>query len=108
MGLYIKGAKMPKNCWVCPCYNKEYLICQVTESCCEYEKPDNCPLVELPSKHGRLVDCDKLVEKEEKKYLEQGKELPPTGVERLVLGLVHVAVMDVISEDNAPTVLKAE
>jgi hypothetical protein len=62
MGLYIKGAKMPKNCWVCPCYNKEYLICQVTESCCEYEKPNNCPLVELPPKHGRLIDADEMKE----------------------------------------------
>lgn len=54
MGLYIKGAKMPKSCWFCPCYNKEYLICQVTDTPCEcryddYEKPDNCPLVKIPS-----------------------------------------------------------
>ena len=63
MGLYIKGAKMPKNCWTCPCHNKEYLICQVTDSCCEYEKPNNCPLVELPSKHGRLIDADLAMEK---------------------------------------------
>lgn len=63
MGLYIKGAKMPKDCWTCPCYNKEYLVCQVTDTGCEYEKPDNCPLVKLPPKHGRLIDADLAMEK---------------------------------------------
>ena len=62
MGLYIKGAKMPKDCWTCPCYNKEYLVCQVTDTGCEYEKPDNCPLVKLPPKHGRLIDADEMKE----------------------------------------------
>lgn len=47
MGVYIKNIKMPKNCWFCPCYNKEFLICQVTDTGSEYEKPDNCPLVEI-------------------------------------------------------------
>lgn len=60
MGVYIKNIKMPKNCWFCPCYNKEFLICQVTDTGSEYEKPDNCPLVEIKVPHGNLGDLDEL------------------------------------------------
>jgi hypothetical protein len=108
MGLYIKGAKMPKNCWGCPCYNKEYLICQVTESCCEYEKPNNCPLVELPSKHGRLVDCDALVAKESAQYENVMKDEKRDWLDKILADLIHKTLEVTLTEKNAPTVLEAE
>jgi hypothetical protein len=34
----------------------------VLEDDCEETRPDWCPLVALPDKHGRLVDADALIE----------------------------------------------
>jgi hypothetical protein len=63
MGLYIKGVGMPEHCWDCPCHNGEYEFCQVTGKYYGDERQACCPLVELPSKHGRLVDADLAMEK---------------------------------------------
>lgn len=59
MGLYIKNCEMPKCCYECfvPCgllplgwgNADEFYI----------ERLENCPLVEIPNQHGRLIDGDK-------------------------------------------------
>lgn len=89
MSVLIKSMKMPENCDVCqfsdwsnlhqtasckvmdysPCfsdYSREY----------EYKRSELCPLIELPKKHGRLVDADKLWKKMSKYTDNEGAKMP--------------------------------
>lgn len=64
MSFIVKGVEFPKNCLQCPCYSTQFGDCQIIE---DYIKDrntrlDNCPLVEIPVCHGRLIDADVLVE----------------------------------------------
>ena len=75
MGVYIKGMRMPENCDVCLfsdwsnlhqtacCKLKEYEPC-FTDFSVEYktQRSTICPLVELPEKHGRLIDAEALID----------------------------------------------
>ena len=67
MGVYIKGMEMPKNC--CECEIRAY-DANAGEEYCPFSQMEclsiglqkNCPLVEVPEPHGRLIDADALVE----------------------------------------------
>lgn len=69
MGVLVKGMKMPENCAKCICADDNARFCTVVH---EYipmlGKPAFCPLVELPEKHGDLIDRQKLIE--DNKHLE--------------------------------------
>lgn len=64
MGIYIRGMEMPKACMECP-IETDYGTCGYYslyveaghESDCE-KRRDDCPLIEIPDKHGRLIDAD--------------------------------------------------
>ena len=66
MSVLIKGMEMPKNCEECPCYYETEGIwrdeCQVLRKKYDASKhkvrPDWCPLVEVPTPHGQLIDRD--------------------------------------------------
>ena len=62
MSIIIKGMKMPSGCFDCPISfeDSEGYICDVAPKCTgfELERPDWCPLVEVPTPHGRLIDAD--------------------------------------------------
>ena len=64
MSVLIKGMTMPKTCimcWlspICPVWVKEVS----RHKGYDYRLPD-CPLVEVPTPHGRLIDADELYEK---------------------------------------------
>lgn len=72
MSILIKGMDMPKNCKECDFCNEinfeGYLwfdyYCSVKDKSFDWDdddnKPDWCPLVEIPTPHGRLIDADKL------------------------------------------------
>ena len=63
MSVLIRGMGIPKTCGDCPCYEIEEGFCKVTYddvSCLQISKQGNCPLVELPAEHGRLIDADAL------------------------------------------------
>ena len=52
MGVYIKDMKMPERCGQCflrvgNCKQRIYME----------QRPKNCPLVEIPTPHGRLIDA---------------------------------------------------
>ena len=96
MSVLIKGMGMPKACEWC-----SFISTFTTESglgCrCEVEKfefwdyskrQENCPLVEVPLPHGRLIDADK--------FLEWLKEFYPNSV----------AIMSGVK--NAKTIIEAE
>ena len=59
MSVLIKGINMPKEPWECPCHNGENGNCNVTQKVC-FEIPKDCPLVEIQTPHGDLIDRDKL------------------------------------------------
>lgn len=64
MSILIKGIEMPKEPWECPCHNGETGDCNVTQKVC-FEIPKDCPLVEVPTPHGDLIDKE-----EHKRFLE--------------------------------------
>ena len=64
MSTLIKGMKIPKRCIDCP-FNPSSLYCSITHSEIDrddeyYDRLTDCPIVELPEHHGRLVDADYL------------------------------------------------
>ena len=74
MSVLIKGMEMPESCFHCPlrnniCYEKEKVIrdsmgrrLTVYELEKIFRVLEDCPLVEIPSKHGDLIDRDELLE----------------------------------------------
>lgn len=67
MDILIKDIGMPLMCDECPCYNESDYSCNATgRGVIEYRydgRPDNCPLVEIPTPHGRLIDADEVKRK---------------------------------------------
>ena len=63
MSVIVKGMEMPKSCQECglyiegACYAKGY---RDYRSIMDTAKPDDCPLVDIPTPHGRLGDLDAL------------------------------------------------
>lgn len=73
MSLMIKGMSMPKSCEECPC--REYPEFSFeSDWCCLNKKTisdvkvisPNCPFIEIPTPHGRLIDADELIERIER------------------------------------------
>jgi hypothetical protein len=73
MSIIIKGEPMPEACAFCPCFRDDSIDgvhayqCKATfitygkeDDCIWNTRPNWCPLVELPEKHGRLIDADEL------------------------------------------------
>lgn len=60
MSILIKGMRMPEDCFSCPL--KEEGSCNITNAYAVgiNERNSDCPLVELPETHGRLIDADEL------------------------------------------------
>ncbi len=62
MGVYIKGMKMPKNCETCEYQTKGACFASgvnkgiITIRRIDKDRPDWCPLVEVPVPHGDLID----------------------------------------------------
>jgi hypothetical protein len=64
MSVLIKGMEMPEsceNCWFN--FNLFFSRCGLTHNKLKYigDKNDDCPLVEIPSKHGDLIDRQELL-----------------------------------------------
>ena len=67
MDILIKGMEIPKTCRRCMemeipvrCRVKEQE--PVTAVMTGYNRPGDCPLVELPNNHGRIADLDKVLD----------------------------------------------
>lgn len=62
MSIFFKGMKMPKYCNECV-FELDGICTLNTDTTCTYEpvtRAADCPLVELPAQHGRLIDADVL------------------------------------------------
>ena len=110
MSILIKGMKMPETCEECAYQTKGACFASgvnkgtITIRRMDKDRPDWCPLVELPSKHGDLID---------RKALEDSvlKWLPPDPCgceekERPFETDICVSLMMEIEEQ--PTVIEAE
>ena len=75
MSVLIKGMKMPENCVACTFSGWSNLHQTAACKICEYDpcfddhsreymskKANFCPLVEIPAKHGRLIDEDNVID----------------------------------------------
>lgn len=60
MSVLIKGFKMPKHCIDCVLEEDGYCFL-INDEVEQHDKSDNCPLVDVPTPHGRLVDADGIV-----------------------------------------------
>ena len=100
MSLIIKGSIMPLMCEECPCYDCDDYSCKATgRGVIEYRydgRPDNCPLVEIPTPHGRLIDADELKKNMRNYY---------PSIDHLCCSQHVVTKRDI---DCAPTIIEAE
>ena len=60
MSVLVKDMDLPENCFSCPL--KEEGFCNITNAYAAqiYKRNSDCPLVELPEHHGRLIDVDEM------------------------------------------------
>jgi hypothetical protein len=58
--ILIRGMEMPEYCYECPCHNGESGYCQLYKGgyLSSIERPAKCPLVDVGTPHGRLIDAD--------------------------------------------------
>lgn len=65
MSILIKS-EMPKGCWACPFAVGKHYECLFTKKSTNWgltTRPSDCPLVEVQTPHGRLIDADALTDK---------------------------------------------
>lgn len=66
MSLIIKGYIIPEKCENCPCYDYIDYVCRADDCFAPFdvenpeERSEHCPLVEIPTPHGRLIGADEL------------------------------------------------
>ena len=69
MSVLIKGMEMPKNCIECRFRQYEYCDLQrqdvyavnIMDYALSLERHPSCPLIEIPTPHGDLVDRDAMI-----------------------------------------------
>lgn len=103
--ILIRGVVTPLTCEECPCYDNNDYSCNVTGcSVKEYRfdgRPDNCPIVEVPTPHGRLIDADALLRViEENSYRLRGVTNSTEN------GMFLTGIRQAI--DESPTIIEAE
>ena len=98
MSVIIKGMEMPKNCLECAIKTwteDEGYVCPFSGiMALNIGRQNDCPLVDVPTPHGRLIDAGALLtERRKSKYY------------HLTNGDIAIPVIDI---EHAPTVIEAE
>ena len=125
MSVLVKNMEMPKDCRECRimeyhsnlgetwCAPAVGLLAVNFKPIPFDGRPDWCPLVELPEKHGRLIDADAFAKRIKSIIERQGYDDLTIG-KFLTVGEVLNAVIDdlkgmtLYGYENAPTVIEAE
>ena len=102
MSVLIKGMEMPHDCDSCKV--SDILDCTLWKPMDIGERHPECPLVEVPTPHGRLIDKDRL--KREMLWNFAGEKIPLYDCDN---NPVDFHVKDVEATINSqPTVIEAE
>ena len=117
MSVLIKGMEMPEccgKCWAINVYG-DYPICLITGETRGYNfrirerRMDKCPLVEVPTPHGRLIDADALKEVIAATYFSQDEKDKAPMDDIPWMNGCNTKVKEVCwMIDDAPTVMEAE
>lgn len=107
MSILIKGMKMPPSCFECPCCDTYHGTCKATKSrvLAFHGIPKWCPIIEIPTPHGRLIDESWLKERMIE-TLEALKKHPIMDKQEAHL-IAAFDTLRVMIED-APTIIEAE
>lgn len=107
MSVIIKGMKMPEKCENCPCYDYIDYVCRADDCFAPFdvenpeERSEHCPLVEIATPHGRLIDADALLRViEENSYRLRGVTNSTEN------GMFLTGIRQAI--DESPTIIEAE
>ena len=95
MTILVKGMKMPRNCFCCSMSQLEdgrLFCCMLRDEVLRRRVDPDCPLVEVPTPHGRLIDV-KDVQNE---------------IDKVRPGRCYEDAWALTVMDNAPTVIEAE
>ena len=126
MSVLIRNIKMPEDCYECLMCHQRFdgyreetrLACSALEDWAEEEEGrlDNCPLIEVPTPHGRLIDADALESKIRKQYCEDCDRRK--GIKNGKMQFCYeigdapcraCSIDDMCAElDDAPTIIEAE
>lgn len=116
MSILIKGMDTPKDCascdlsYYCDGYNGGYGYSPSGWRCrrlnhiikeAEETRPSDCPLTEIPSPHGDLIDADKLL-----KTIEANDYMLCSALNTFDRGMFTIGIQQAI--DEAPTIIEAE
>ena len=121
MSVLVRGMEMPKNCAECRfCVNGFIDDAPMYECACQsYDnvsvlvdkegqpfdfRPDWCPLIEVQSPHGRLIDKDKL--RRELFWNFNGERIPFYDCDNFPTTLTYRDLHSILSEQ--PTIIEAE
>ena len=106
MSVLIKGMEMPKSCEQCKMFNlvkfiNDFMCCandEWHEADFDYhnKRHPDCPIVEAPTPHGRLIDADELKKNMRNYY---------PSIDHLCCSQHVVTKRDI---DCAPTIIEAE
>lgn len=111
MSVIVKDMEMPITC--CNCKFREPFMdlayCHLAEMDMEYEESDNCrhpdcPLVEIPTPHGRLIDKDKL--RHELFVNFNGERIPFYDYDNFPTKIAYIDLHSILAEQK--TVIEAE
>ena len=67
MSIFIKGCSAPVNCERCPlddCHLWFNPISQEWMDAAIKQRPDECPIIEVPTPHGNLIDEDEVYDED--------------------------------------------
>ena len=96
MAILINGMKMPDKCMSCTMLVGTF--CQVLNIDVDpfydggIKRNENCPLIELPEHHGRLIDADAVTNKYGEWYTEEGSEEGFIGTIKDIINLVPTVI----------------
>ena len=112
MSVLIRGMDMPENCETCAYQTKGACFASgvnkgtITIRRIDKDRPDWCPLVALPEKHGRLIDADATMKQwgldKATKYGNETAEQQHFSYSTMMM----YEIVDIL--DDAPVIIEAE
>lgn len=105
MSVLIKKMEMPKGCWACPFAVGKHYECLFTKKSSNWgltTRPSDCPLIEVKSPHGRLIDADALNKKMEERIdrLKDNRSMYEASCVATALDLFALTIIEAEGSEN--------